>query len=190
MTALAINAVMGPISGIYFGADTAAEPLDSQFNGTPAASAWTDLGGTLGGVVININQQFAMLAMDQVVDVVGRRLTERDVQIVTQLAEPTLENLSFAINGGTVTPGSGYKTYEPDFSTSATQPDYKKIIFDGWAPGANQVRRRFIVRRTLSIAAVGVPYTKDGQTVFPVTLAGHYVDGTTPPFKVIDEDPA
>ncbi|WP_213451593.1 hypothetical protein [Rhizomonospora bruguierae] len=187
MTALAVNAVMGPISGIYCGNIDATEPLDTQINSTPAASAWTDLGGTLGGLTVNINQQFAMLAMDQVVDVVGRRLTERDIQVVTQLAEPTLDNLSVVLNGGTVTTGSGFKAWDPEFTSSATQPNYKKLMFDGWAPGANQVRRRFIIRRALSIAAVGVPFSKDGQTVFPVTFGCHYVDANTKPFRVVDE---
>lgn len=186
MTVNALNAVMGPAT-IYLGDFAAPEPADSAVADVPSPTDWEDVGGTNGGTQININQEFATLTMDQIIDIAGRRMTGRDMQVQTSLAEVTLENLKKALNGGTTSSGTGFKKYEPAFSDSATQPQYKSLIVDGWAPGADQVRRRFILRRVLSIANVGIAYTKDGQTLFPVTWGIHFVNSNTPPFAIIDE---
>lgn len=187
MSVNALNAVMGPAS-IYIGAYGATEPADAAVNTTPQVSAYTDLGGTNGGTTLNVNQEFAMLSFDQIIDVVGRRQSTRDLQVVTNLAEVTLENLVYALNGGSVTTGTGFKSYSPAFTDTSINPTYRSLIVDGWAPGiAAQKRRRFILRRTLSIANVGIAYTKDGQTMYPVTWGVHFIDTNTPPFKIIDE---
>ncbi|HWB38439.1 MAG TPA: hypothetical protein VHA75_20675 [Rugosimonospora sp.] len=189
MTVTGTNAVMGPMT-VYYGAFGAAEPADASVNTTPAASAWTDLGGTTGGVTINANQTFATMTFDQTLDIVGTRATQRDVQIVVSLAEPTLDNLKIVLNGGTVATGSGYKSYDPDSSILSTQPTYGALLLDGWAPasvaGATK-RRRMVCRKVLSIDNVGIPYRKDAQTVFPVTMRCHFVDSSTKPFRFIDE---
>lgn len=185
MSVTGANLVMGP-GELYIAAFGATEPADTAV-GDPPSSAWTDLGGTVGGITTNLAQDFAVLAADQIVDRAGSRLTSREIAIQTQMAEPTLENLVYAINGGTLTTGAGYKSYVPAFTISSTQPTYRALMLDGWAPGTTQLRRRFILRKILSTAAVGIAYSKDGQTVFPVTFTGHYVDASTAPWKVIDD---
>lgn len=180
------NLVMGP-GTLFINDFDATEPDDTDVDTPPSSAAgWENMGGTVGGITVNYNQTFTELVMDQVVDVAGRRLTGRDVQIQTQLGEVTLENLRYALNDGIITTGAGFKKYAPAFTDSATQPAYRALILDGWAPGANQLRRRFISRRILSIAAVGVAYQKDGQTVYPVTFGAHYVDDETEPYVTID----
>lgn len=185
MAVTATNLIMGPAT-LYTGAFGAAEPTDAQVNSTPAGSAWTDVGGTNGGLTMTVNQTYTNLDVDQIVDVVGRRLTSRDVEVATSLAEATLQNLALALNGGTVATGSGATptTYDPANAISATQPGYSALLFDGWGP--NQLRRRVIVRKVLSNASVGVGYTKDGQTLIPVTWGAHYVNSTTPLFHIAD----
>lgn len=189
MTITGTNAVMGPAT-VYIGAFQAAEPGDASVNSTPATSAWTDLGGTNGGTTINLNQTFATMEFDQTVDMVGSREVSRDVQVVVQMAEPTLENLVYALNGGTVASGSGYKSYDPDSSILSTQPTYRALLVDGFAPssaaGATK-RRRMVCRKVLSIDNVGTAFKKDGQTLFPVTFRCHFVDSSTKPFRFIDE---
>ncbi|HET9384508.1 MAG TPA: hypothetical protein VFO67_05125 [Gemmatimonadales bacterium] len=178
------NLIMGPAT-LYHGAYAAPEPSDNQVNSTPAASAWTDVGGTTDGSTLTINQEYTELMVDQIVDVPGRRLTKRDIQLATNLAEPTLDNLVIVLNGGTVTTtGGSHEIYEPDQDSSATQPDYIALIIDGFGP--DSLRRRIYGRRALSIESVGVAYKKDEQTVFPVTWGMHYVSSTTTPFKVVD----
>jgi hypothetical protein len=189
MTVTGTNAVMGPAT-VYLGAFGAAEPADASVNSTPAVSAWTDLGGTLGGATINLNQTFATMKFDQTPDMVGTRLADRDPQVVVVLAEPTLANLQFALNGGTIATGSGYAAYDPDSSVLSTQPTYKALIVDGWAPASAAgvtKRRRMVCRKILSIDNVGIPYKKDAQTVIPVTIRCHFVDSSTKPFRFIDE---
>ena len=183
MTIDITNLTMGP-GTIYYGTFGAVEPLSSQINTTPAASAWTDVGGTTDGSTVNVNQEYTELAVDQVVDIPGRRLTKRDTQLTTNMAEPTLENLIIALNGGTVTSDATTDTYEPDNDDSATQPDYIALLMDGFTTASR--RRRWFGRRALSVESVGIPYKKDEQTVFPVTWSMHYVSSVLSPFKIQD----
>jgi hypothetical protein len=178
------NLIAGP-GTLYTGAFGATEPADSAVNTTPPSSTWTDVGGTQDGVTLNVIQEFFELEVDQIVDVPGRRLTKRDLQVQTNMAEPTLANLALALNGGTVTASAAYTTYDPSDDTSATQPTYKALIFDGYAPDG--FRRRVVVRKALSIEGVETSYQKDEQTLFPITFAAHYVSDSIKPFRVIDQ---
>lgn len=178
------NLTQGP-GTLYTGDFGATEPSDSDVASTPSASAWTDVGATDGGVTVKIDQTYAEMACDQIVDVPQRRLTKRDTQVATSLAEPTLDNLSLVLNGGTVSASSGYSTYEPDTGTTATQPTYKALLFDGYAP--SELRRRIVVRKVLSIEAVEAVWKKEDQTFFPVTFGAHYVSSAIKSWRVIDE---
>lgn len=186
------NLIQGPAT-LYHGDQytgsysQAAEPGDTSVNSTPAGSAWTDLGGTQDGVNLEINREYAELEVDQIVDVPERRLTKREFAIATNLAEATLENLALIANEAeaAVTSGSGFKTFIPTTTTSATQPTYVPVILDGFAP--SQFRRRVIGRRMLSIDPIQTAYRKDGQTMWNVRWAGHYVSTDLAPFKVIDQ---
>jgi len=188
MAVVSSNLIAGP-GTLYTGVFGATEPLDSAVNSAPAASAWRDVGGTNDGVTVTINQEFMQLGVDQVIDVVERRRTSRDVQLATNLAEPTLENLAFILNGGVVATAAGYKTYDPDMDNSASQPIYFALVFDGWAPMvANAAkRRRVVLRKSLNIEGVEFGYTKDGQTLFPATFGVHYVSDSIKPFRIIDQ---
>lgn len=180
------NLIMGPAT-IYSGAFGATEPADSAVaSGAPASAAWTDMGGTLGGVKLAVNQTYTVLQVDQVVDVAGRRLTARDIQVVTALAEPTLQNFAVALNGGTVATAGApvLVTYDPAGASSATQPAYTAILFDGWGP--NGKVRRCIVRKVLSMANTELNYTKDAQAQFAVSFGAHYVSSVIPLFHIVD----
>jgi hypothetical protein len=184
MSVTATNLILGP-GTLYTGAFGAVEPLDAAVNAAPAASAWTDVGGTMGGVTLTVNQSFTELEVDQIVDVPGRRLTKRDLQIKTSMAEPTLANFSLALNGGTAASGANWSSYEPSNVTSATQPTYIAALVDGYAPGG--FRRRVIVRKVLSIDNVAEDMKKDGQSVYTVIFAAHYVSSAIAPFHVVDQ---
>lgn len=181
------NLIMGP-GALYVGDTAAVEPIDTAV-GTAPGTGWTDVGGTSDGVTLAVNQEYTELAVDQVVDVPGRRLTKRDFTIATNLAEPTLDNLAIVLNApeSTVTEGVGYRKLTPTNDTSSTQPVYRALVFDGFAP--NSLRRRVIGRRMLSTNNVETAYSKDSQTVFSVTFSGHYVSASVAPYVVIDEEP-
>lgn len=185
MAVVASNLVLGP-GTLYHGAEGATEPADTAVASAPDAEDWTDVGGTSDGVTLSIENEYTELTVDQIVDRVGSRLTSRTMTVATNLAEPTLENLSRVVNGGgTVTTGTGFKKFEPANDTSATQPTYCALLFDGIAPGGGN--RRVIVRRALSTENVEFAYSKEDQTVFSVTFTAHFVNGSTAPFAIIDE---
>src|SRR5690348_2244898 len=116
------NLIMGP-GDLWTGAFGVTEPLDTAL-GTAPATGWTSTGGTMDGVEMVVDQKYTSLDVDQVVDIVGRRLTSRDISVSTNLAEPTLANFSIALNGGTVTTGTNTLAYELNYASSATQPSY------------------------------------------------------------------
>lgn len=171
---------------MYSGAFGATEPLDTAVNAAPAASSWTDIGGTQGGLKLTVDQSYTELEVDQIVDRVGSRLTKRNFMVETSMAEPTLANLSLALNGGTSASGAGYASFDPSFASSATQPTYKALLVDGWAPGG-VFTRRVIVRKVLSTDAVDIGYTKDKMTLFAVKFAGHYVSSSIAPIHIVDQ---
>lgn len=184
MAVTTTSLIQGP-GTLYSGAYGATEPLDTAVNTTPQASAWTDLGGTQDGVKLSVDQTYSELEVDQITLRVGSRLTKQDFTIETSLAEATLENLALTLNGGTTASGAGWKSFDPNVTSSATQPNYFAVILDGYAP--NQFRRRIIGRRMLNTDSVEVAYTKDKQTLIPAKFAGHYVSSVINPFHIIDQ---
>lgn len=178
------NLAQGP-GDLYQGVFGAVEPLDASVNAAPAASAWNGLGGTNGGIKLTISQNYDELAVDQIVDIVGRRKTKREFELQTDLAEITLENLVLALNESPATTGATYKSFEPTIDNSATQPNYFAMILDAYAPGG--FRRRVIGRRMLSTNNIATQYSKTDQTMYTVTFSGHYVSSSIKPFKVVDQ---
>jgi hypothetical protein len=169
---------------MYTGLFGAAEPADTAINSTPQASAWTDAGGTADGVKLVVDQTYTALEVDQIVDRAGSRLTKRDMSVETVMAEPTLENLSMLMNGGTAASGAGFKSYEPASASSATQPNYSAVLFDGWA--VSSYRRRVIVRKTLNVESLELAYTKDKQVGLKAKFAAHYVSSAILPLHIAD----
>jgi hypothetical protein len=183
------NLIAGP-AVLYSGSFGATEPTDAQINTTPVASTWTDHGGTQDGVEMTIDRDFLEMEVDQLVDMPGRRLTKRDFQVKTNMAEPTLANWSVAMNGGTITASAAFQTYDPDDTVAATQPPYRAVMLDGYAPqtaAAATMRRRFIIRKALSIESIESSYKKDEMTLVPVTFAAHYVSASIKPFRIVDQ---
>jgi hypothetical protein len=185
------NLIQGPARLFWgdFGDAGLIEPTDAEVNvEPPEADGWTDVGGTTEGLNGVIEREFAMLTMDQIIDRGGSRATSRGFTFSTNMAEPTLDNLVLALDGGTLTPGVGppvTESFEPNSADSSTQPAYKSLIVWGWAP--NSKRRMVIVRKVLNIGNVAFAYSKENQTVFAVSWAAHYVSPSIKPWKIIDD---
>jgi hypothetical protein len=111
---------------------------------------------------------------------VGSRLTEQNFTIDTKLAEATLANLRVAMNLAT---GAG-TTLELDSAISNADPNYVAVLLEGQRPGGGN--RRVIIRRALSTEGIEMEFTKDGQTVVPVTWTSHYVSDTVKSIKIDD----
>lgn len=180
------NLAGGP-GTLYYGAfslTAAQEPFDFQVNGTPAASAWTDLGGTLGGLKLGFSQSYQTLDVDQISETPERRRTKKETTFSTQLAEVTAANLAIAIGGGAVTTGAGFAAFDPGQDTGATLPTYGAILFDGSGPGGK--RRRVALRKVLSTANVDEEFSETAQNVIPVTFTSHYVSSTVASWRYVD----
>src|SRR3546814_8113934 len=89
MAVTVTNLTLGP--GEMFSGDFgASEPADTDIANdipdTSVSGSWTDLGGTQGGITLELNQEYTELEVDQVVDIPGRRLTKRAFKLNTNLA--------------------------------------------------------------------------------------------------------
>lgn len=182
--------IMGPAT-IYVGAFGATEPTDANVNTTPAASAWTDVGGTDGGAVFSVDPKFTNFQVDQIVDTPGARLTSRDIMVTTVMSEVTLANLATALNSTVGATGANYATFEPNYGQFASQVPYFAVLLDGWAPSATNVnanfRRRVILRKVLQTGKVEPAYAKDKQSGLSVQFQAYYVSSSIAPFHIVDQ---
>jgi hypothetical protein len=188
MGVTADNLIMGP-ADCWIADFGTTEPADTAV-GTPPGAGWVDMGGTNGGVMFNVDQTYVEIVVDQITERVGSRRTVRQPRFTTALAEATLDNLARLLNQTLPTPGAGFTAFEPVNDSSATQPLYRALIVDGWAPaiaGVSGFRRRFIARKVLNISSISAPYSKDGQTLFNAEWIAHYVSNSIKSFKVVDD---
>lgn len=176
MAVTATNLIQGPAT-LYTGTFGATEP--ATVTAVPAVG-WVDVGGTKDGAELQINDEYTVLDVDQIIYEIQRRRTKRVVAIKTQLAEATLANLALSIaNTAPVT-----NVLTADDGLTAFAPSYGAILLDGIAPGG--FKRRVIIRKTLPTDSVGMAYKKDSQTLIPVTWTAHWVSTSIPPFKIED----
>lgn len=185
------NLILGP-GALYRGILGAAEPADAAVNASPAASAWTDCGGTMDGLNLVVNQEYTELVVDQIVDSVGRRITKREIRLETKLAEPTLANLQLATNGSddALTTGTGFQAWEPETGNSAVVPNYFALLLDGWAPllsDGSGATRRAILRKCLSVSEITQANAKEDQAAFEVAFFAHYVSSGVKPIHIVDQ---
>lgn len=68
-----------------------------------AMSGWTDVGATKGGVQITFNNSEETFDVDQILSEIASLPTSSEMAVQTQLAQSTLDWLSFAWEGDTVT---------------------------------------------------------------------------------------
>lgn len=103
----------------------------------------------------------------------------------TSLAEPTLANLTIAVNGGTSATGANFASLDALNTVAATQVPYFAAIMDGFAPGpANaNFRARVVLRKVINSSKVESTYAKDKQTFIPVSFKSHYVSAAITPFR-------
>lgn len=191
MPASAANLLVGPAS-LWTGPFGTTEPADTAVATALDAEDWTDRGGTDGGLTVTASREYFRLRMDQTVESPGRRLTELDVTLATNLAEPTLENWATALadaasavtSGGTG--GTAYKAMDiggPD--EPGAEPTYLAVIMRGRAPRGK--RRLVIIRKALSVEEVESEYKRDDQTFIPVTFGAHWVSPSVKSVHCVDE---
>lgn len=182
------NLIMGPAQ-VYLGAFGALEPTDTNVNTTPAASAWTEVGLTDGGVSLTITPKFTDFNADQIVDVPGTRMTSRTIVVGSTMSEVTLANLANALNSTVGATGANYATFDPNFGQFASQLPYAAVLLDGWAPSTSgqNFRRRVILRKTMQTSKVDLNYAKDKQLGLSVTWQAYFVSNSIAPYHIVDQ---
>lgn len=75
-----------------------------------AASGWNDLGATKGGITITRNNTEEVFDVDQIAGEIDSRPVDWEQTIATNLAEATLQRMTVAWEGGTVTTAGGVET--------------------------------------------------------------------------------
>lgn len=184
MAVVTSNLIQGP-ADLYADLFGATEPADTAVASAPGGT-FTDLGGTNGGVSVNVTSEWAELEVDQIVETPERRRTKIEVVLSTALAEGTLENLTRALNQNpatAITTGVGFKAIDVVPADPFT-PVYQAFILDGRAPAAK--RRRVIARKALNTANVEKAYSKGDQTLIPVEFTCHYVSASIKSVHVVD----
>jgi hypothetical protein len=189
------NICQGP-AVIYWNAFGATEPPDTNAAITQppyvtGSSAYTDLGGTTGGVTVQVSQTYGQIKVDQLVDPIGARMTGRMIQVTFGLLEATLQNLYLVMNQvANLNPLTGVTTLDPTTPSSATQPIYISLVVDGWAPTlavGTAARRRIIIRKVLNEVKASAKYDMTNQVTWDCTFTAFYVSGSIPPFHIQDQ---
>lgn len=180
MAVTTTNLIQGPAT-LYTGPFGTVEP--ATLSVTPG-TGWTDVGGTMDGIELDINDTYTPLTVDQLILKPESRRTERELQIKTSLAEATLGNLAVAINNPAPVTATGTSTLTLQDGLSAFVPIYYALLIDGFAPGG--FRRRIIIRKAIQTDSTSIAYKKDDQTVIPVTFDAHYVSSSINSMIIVD----
>ena len=178
---------------MYAGAFGTTEPTDASITPSPGppGAGWSDVGGTDGGVLFEIDGTYTDLQVDQIIMKVGARLTDLNAMVTTQLSEMTLANINLAMNSiMSLGSGSGYATADLNVTSAASQPTYAALIIDGWAPtlstGAS-ARRRVIVRKVLSTPKVKLTADRKTQQAVETSLNTYFVSNSIVPVHIVDQ---
>lgn len=175
-----------PVANIdnYLTADPSVTPVLSS-------DGFVDVGGTTGGVTVELDETIGNIVVDQILDPVGGRTTARTIQVTTTFMETHVANLQLALNGGTSTnnqTGDNYIGFDLSTQTSATQPLYSTIIVDGWGATVQDTSapttRRFVMQKVLSAPKISQKFNMADQATVAVTFTAYYVSPTISPFSL------
>lgn len=192
MTITPYNLVQGP-GDLYLAPFGSVEPTDANATvvAGPPGGVWQGVGATEADVTLEVDVTYDDLKVDQLIDLVGARATDRQITLKTQLREVTLTNMANAMNSLVTTTVSGsYTVLEPVTASNATQPLYSALVFDTWAPTlatGQPARRRIIVRKVLSKPKIQLISGKGKNAMYDVTWQAYYVSATTPLFHLVDQ---
>jgi len=98
---------------LYIAVLGSTEPTDLTTPWASVDDAWTALGYTEEGSTFNYEVDSENVEVAEELDPVKVALTGRSLSLEFALAEITAANLKRALNGGTITTGTGIVTFEP-----------------------------------------------------------------------------
>jgi hypothetical protein len=183
MAIQAVNLMVGPGRLYYKPFDLTWDPATLIASAEPTFTGLTDIGATDDGINITVAKKYTNHVVDQTADWVASTITERSARAEVNLAEPTLTNLSLALNGGTTASvNPSWDKYEPNTDLVATQESYTTLVVLSNTLGGK--KRLLVLNKTLNVDDVAFSYKKDAKTMFGCSWGSHYVSDTVAPFIV------
>jgi hypothetical protein len=160
---------------LYIAPVGSTEPTDLT---TAWAAAWVDLGYTEEGHSFSSSPSFDPVEVAEEVDPISYEMTGREMTVGFTLAQVTATNLSRALNGGTITTGTGIVTIEPP------DPGDEVRVALGWESLDGQ--ERWVWRKCMQTGNVEIARRKaPAKASIPCTFMCEIVAGGTKPFKAI-----
>lgn len=141
-------------------------------------AAWVKVGYTDEGSTFGFDQTFEDVMVAEEYDAIDTIQTQRAITVTFDAAELTATNLQRALNGGTITTGTGIVTFEPPEAGSVTR------LAIGWE--ADDAKERWVFFRCVQQGSVDIARQKapDKATV-PMAFRVTVPDAGGAPFKAI-----
>ena len=151
-----------------------------------ATTKWRTVGFTNNGLSISYQPTYDSVSVDQLLDAAKLFKSAMTVQISTEMAEGTLENVLavFGQKGAPVDAGtldSKTSTIGIEAGALGIAPVERQLIAVGQAPteNASSTERVYYARRVLSVEQSQFSLSRSAATTFPVTFRLLPVDGKT-----------
>lgn len=156
------------------------EPVD-------LVTAWNagffDLGYTDDGSEISVETKYEDVPVAEELDPVQILATARTITVAFALAEITATNLKRVFNGGTITAGSGFVTYDPPVLGS------EAYCMLGWESTAGD--ERWIFRKAIQTGKVTLPRKKaPNKATLPTEFRCVIPSAGVKPYRAIYASPA
>ena len=159
--------------------ETAATQVATPSESTPAkGGAYRNVGYTNNGLQISYQPTFDSVTVDQLLDTAKLFKSAMQVQISTEMAEGTLENILavFGQKGSTLVKGSDVDVLGLEAGALGAAPTERQLVAIGQAPtrddsGSNiSSERVYYARRVLSVEQSQFSLARTAATTFPVTF--------------------
>jgi hypothetical protein len=152
--------------------------LTVDFDGGLTAAAYRNVGYTNNGLQISYQPTFDSVTVDQLLDTAKLFKSAMMVQISTEMAEGTLENILavFGQKKNTLDKGASVDTLGLEAGALGAAPTERQLIAVGQAPtvdeAGNQIasERVYYARRVLSVEQSQFSLARTAATTFPVTF--------------------
>ena len=171
------NVRVGP-GTLYIAALGSTEPTD-------LATAWdadfVELGYTTEGSTFTFENTFEPVPVEEELDPIANLQTARDIRVAFSAAELTARNLQIALNGGTITAGTGIVTFEPPAAG-----DYTEVMI-GWE--ADDGLERWVFRKCVQVGSTEITRRKAPNiAALPMEFSVLKPTGDAPFAAIIDTD--
>lgn len=154
------------------------EPTDLT---TAWPAAWVDLGYTQEGSEFSYELATARVEVAEELDALAVVPVGRTILVKFVLAEITATNLLRALNGGTITAGSGFVTYDPPAASAVVRRMY------GWQ--SDDTQERWVFRQCLSGGTVAISRKKGADNAGIAFELNAEKPAGVQPFKAIMVSP-